>query len=99
MFDFRRWFPLIPDPHTYWVPWVKFTTPEGVADGPMIRQGNARRELLAWTEKAPAEAAARALAQQTGGSWRVQEARRKDLVAACRQYAFGGRLVAVVLRD
>lgn len=99
MFDLR-WLPFVPDSRTYWLPTVTFRTPEGeTADGPLIRQGQGRRELLAWTEKHPAEVAARTLAETTGGSWRVDAVGRKDLVQACRRYAFGGRLVAVVLRD
>lgn len=99
LIDFHRWLPFLPDSRTYWLALVTFQTDGGdTADGPLIRQGPGRRELLAWTEKGPAEAAAQALALQTGGAWRVKAASRKAILGACRDYAFGGRLVAVILQ-
>lgn len=90
--------PFWPDRRTYYLPWIRFRTPEGeTADGPMIRQGTGRRELLAWTSADKAEAAARELTAQTGGKYDVRTVDRRGLQAACRDFAFGGRLVAVIL--
>jgi hypothetical protein len=96
----RDWLPLVPDHSTYFVPWVQFQTDEGDhAEGPMLRQGAHRRELLAWLVKGEAEAAAQALVAQTGGSFTVQPWGRKDLQDHCRQYSsWGSRVVAVVLK-
>lgn len=90
--------PFWPDSRTYYLPWIRFRTDEGeTAHGPMIRQGAGRREMLAWTTAAKAEAAARELTAQTGGKYDVRTVDRRGLQSACREFAFGGRLVAVIL--
>lgn len=93
--------PFWPDKSTYFMPWIKFRTEEGdLADGPMVRQGLGRREILVWTEKAPAEAAARDLALQTRGSWQVKSVSRSQVEAECRKLkSFGSRVVAVILNS
>ena len=95
-----RWFPFLPDSHTYFVPWVQFRNPEGdLAEGPMLRQGTARREILTWTNRGKAEDAARQLVAQTGGKFEIRTLDRRAVQAQCRQYsAWGSRVVAVILK-
>lgn len=94
------WIPFWPDDRTYFVPWLKFHTQDGSqADGPMIRQGQGRREVLVWTEAGRAEAAARELVAQTGGKFEVRTMDRKAVTAACRVYAsWGSPVVAVIMK-
>ena len=81
------------------MPEVHYRTPEGDdADGPMIRQGKGRKELLVWKQREGAEAAARELVAQTGGKYRIRTLKRKEVIAECRKYsAWGPKVVAVIL--
>jgi len=92
--------PFWPDKTTYYVPWVKFKTDDGSkAEGPMMRKGVGRQEILAWVDRPGAEAAAREIVDQTGGSFEVKTMDRKALWAQCRQYAsWGSRVVAVIMK-
>lgn len=92
--------PFWPDRRTYFVPWVKFRTEDGSkADGPMIRKGTGRQEILAWTDRGKAEQAARELVAQTGGRFEIKTMDRKALWASCRLYAsWGSRVVAVIMK-
>ena len=85
---------------TYFVPWVKMPAAEGErAEGPMIRKGVGRQEMLIWTVREAAELAARELLIQTGGSFEIRLWRKPDVVKACREYSsWGSKVVAVILK-
>lgn len=92
--------PFWPDNTTYFVPWLKFKTDDGSkADGPMMRKGLARQEILTWTDRARAEAAAEELVAQTGGKYEIRTMDRKAVGATCKVYAsWGSRVVAVIMK-
>jgi hypothetical protein len=98
---FKSWFPWSSnkDDCEYFLPELAYRTPEGDdADGPMIRQGKGRKELLVWATREGALAAARELVAQTGGEYRIRTVRRPEIVAECRKYAaWGSKVVAVIL--
>lgn len=77
---------------------MRVRTKEGdVAEGPMMRQGLARREVLVWTDRDKAEKAARELAETTKGRFEIRTMNRKDVLAACKVYQSWGSPVAAVI--
>lgn len=72
----------------FYVPWIRFESPEGdQVDGPMLRAGAGRRELLAWTSLEGAEAAAKELISTTGGSFEIMTWNRHAVEKHCRKYS------------
>ena len=80
------------------MPVIRCTTPDGEeAEGPMIRQGKDRKELLVWRQRGNAEAAARELVSKSGGKSQVRLVKRKDIIKECRTFsAWGAKVVAVI---
>jgi hypothetical protein len=94
------WLPFLPDSRTFYVPWVRLRTAEGdQAEGPMIRQGTTRRELLTWLSREPGREAAEALIAQAGGSFEIKVMDKKAVQEQCRSLsAWGSPVVAVILK-
>jgi hypothetical protein len=92
--------PFWPDKTTYYVPWVSFRTGEGdKAEGPMMRKGLGRQEILAWTDREQAKKASNELVAQTGGKYEIRTLDRKGLWAACKEYAaWGSKVVVTVMK-
>ena len=82
----------------FYVPWVKFRTAEGdTAEGPMIRQGTTRRELLTWLSREPSREAAEALVAQAGGTFEIKVMDKKAVEDQCRSLSeWGSPVVAVI---
>ena len=87
------------DATEYFMPVVRCLDAGGEeAEGPMIRQGKNRKELLVWKTRSLAQEAAKALVAQSGGTSRIRSVKRPDIIKECRIYsAWGEKVVAVVL--
>ncbi len=83
------------------MPWVSFRPPEGnLCDGPLLRAGVGRRELLTWTDRDAADRAAQEVVKKTGGSYQVRVCSRREVEGYCRAFSTRqSRVVAVLLRD
>jgi len=92
--------PFWPDHRAYFVPWMRFQTEEGsTADGPLMRKGQARQEILVWTDQSKAQKAGQDVVDQTGGTLEIRTMDRKQLEKTCRLFdSWGTRVVAVVMK-
>jgi hypothetical protein len=87
-------------PSEVFVPWVSFRSPEGsLCDGPLLRVGVGRRELLTWTDRDAASGAAQEVVQKTGGSYEVKVCSRQQVEGHCRAFSTrSSRVVALILK-